>query len=181
MRPLAIPSLAAAFALCCLAGTAAAQDPSPVADAFRATAQRDAKNLVAAAEEMPAGKYRYKPTPAQMSFGDVIGHLIEGNDFLCSKVSGVEAPKRADLPKGASKDKLVARLKETFDFCESALAKLDDSDLGAKMKLFGDREFTRAQTIMITVADWADHYSQLANYLRLNGHLPPTAKKKAEA
>ena len=26
--------------------------------------------------------------------------------------------------------------------------------------------------------DWADHYSQLAIYLRLNGFLPPTAKKK---
>jgi hypothetical protein len=26
------------------------------------------------------------------------------------------------------------------------------------------------------VDDWADHYSQLANYLRLNGILPPTAR-----
>jgi hypothetical protein len=25
--------------------------------------------------------------------------------------------------------------------------------------------------------DWADHYSQLANYMRLNGLLPPTARK----
>jgi hypothetical protein len=177
MRPLSLTALA----LCCLAGTAAAQDAAPVADAFRATAQRDAKNLVAAAEEMPAGKYGYKPTPAQMSFGQVIGHLIEGNDYLCSKVSGVDAPKRTALAKGASKDQLVGRLKETFDFCDSALGKLNDSDLGAKVKLFGDREFTRAQAILITVADWADHYSQLANYLRLNGHLPPTAKKKEEA
>ena len=30
---------------------------------------------------------------------------------------------------------------------------------------------------LITVADWADHYSQMAIYLRLNGLLPPTAKK----
>ena len=30
---------------------------------------------------------------------------------------------------------------------------------------------------MPTVADWADHYSQMAIYLRLNGLLPPTAKK----
>jgi len=27
------------------------------------------------------------------------------------------------------------------------------------------------------VADWEDHYSQMAIYLRLNGLLPPTAKK----
>jgi hypothetical protein len=28
------------------------------------------------------------------------------------------------------------------------------------------------------VGDWADHYSQSAIYMRLNGLLPPTAKKK---
>jgi len=30
---------------------------------------------------------------------------------------------------------------------------------------------------LLTTGDWADHYSQMANYLRLNGILPPTAKK----
>jgi hypothetical protein len=28
-----------------------------------------------------------------------------------------------------------------------------------------------------TTADYADHYSQMAIYLRLNGLLPPTAKR----
>jgi hypothetical protein len=31
--------------------------------------------------------------------------------------------------------------------------------------------------MLVTVGDWADHYSQSAIYLRLNGLLPPTAKK----
>ena len=31
---------------------------------------------------------------------------------------------------------------------------------------------------MITVGDWADHYSQEANYLRLNNVLPPTARPR---
>jgi hypothetical protein len=31
---------------------------------------------------------------------------------------------------------------------------------------------------MITVGDWADHYSQEANYLRLNGLVPPTAQRR---
>jgi hypothetical protein len=37
---------------------------------------------------------------------------------------------------------------------------------------------TRAALMTITTGDWADHYSQSAIYLRLNGLLPPTAKKK---
>jgi uncharacterized damage-inducible protein DinB len=166
------------LAVCCLAATAAAQSAaSPVSDAIRSSEQRSAKNLIAAAEEMPADKYSFKPTPAQMSVGEIVSHLNEGNDFLCSKISGATAPKRTELPKTASKDQLIARLKETFQFCETTLAKVNDSDLGAKVQLFGGREFTRAQTMFITSDDWADHYSQLAIYLRLNGLLPPTAKK----
>jgi glutathione S-transferase len=126
---------------------------------------------------MPAEKFGYKPTPAQMSVADIAGHLTEGNDYLCSKIGGVEAPKRAEMPKGASKEQLVARLKETFAFCESALAKVNDSDLSAKVPFFGGREVTRAQAMFVTAEDWADHYSQLATYLRLNGLLPPTAKR----
>jgi hypothetical protein len=61
-----------------------------------------------------------------------------------------------------------------------ALAKVNDADLGGKVKLFGPRDFTRAEAMFITVDDWADHYSQLANYLRLNGQVPPTAKEKEE-
>ncbi|HEX5385518.1 MAG TPA: DinB family protein [Gemmatimonadales bacterium] len=171
----------AALALCCLTGTAAAQDgapASPVSDAFRATAERDAKNLTAAAEEMPAAKYGFKPTAAQMTFGGVIAHLIEGNDYLCSRISGEDPPKREELAKTAKKAELVSRLKETFDFCTSSLANVHDGDLDAKVKLFGDREFSKASAMFITAQDWADHYSQLAVYLRLNRLLPPTAKKK---
>jgi uncharacterized damage-inducible protein DinB len=172
-----------ALSACCLAAAApaAAQGPAaPAADAIRSIGQRAATNLVAAAEEMPAGKYGFKPTPAQMSFGDVIGHLTGGNDFLCSKISGEAAPKRAELGKGASKDKLVARLKETFEFCQSALAKADDSKLSEKVPFFGHREVTRAEAMFAAAEDWADHYSQLAIYLRLNGLLPPTAKGKQQ-
>ena len=164
----------------CLLAPAAAAQSTPVSDAFRKGEERASRHLVAAAEEMPADKYGYKPTPAQMSFADVIAHLAEGNDFLCCQISGAAAPKRAEVKPRAGKDKLVARLKETFEFCDSALAKVNDSDLGGKVQLFGAREFTRAEAMFITVDDWADHYSQLANYLRLNGLVPPTAKEKEE-
>ncbi len=166
---------------CCLVATAAAQDPAtPVSDALRSIEKRSGTNLVAAAEEMPAGKYGFKPTPAQMSFGKVITHLSGGNDFLCSTIGGVAAPKRAEVAEGAPKEKLVARLRETFQFCESALAKVNDSDLGGKVPFFGEGKVSRAEAMFAAAEDWADHYSQLAIYLRLNGLLPPTAKGKQE-
>jgi hypothetical protein len=159
-------------------GVIAAQQASPVSDAFRWEVQRSAKNLIAAAEIMPADKYSFKPTPAQLSFGDVVAHLSGGNDALCGQIAGVKAPARTAVAVTAGKDALVARLKETFKFCDDALAKLDDSNLGEKMTVFG-MPITRGITMMIAADDWGDHYSQAAIYLRLNGLLPPTAPKPA--
>jgi hypothetical protein len=161
------------------AGAPAATSANPVADALRARTQWYARNLTAAAEAMPAEKYNYRPTPAQMSFAMIQVHLAnEGNDMLCGKVAGAAVPQRTPMDTTMSKDQLVARLKETFQFCESAFAKLDDSKLGEPIQLFGPNPFSRAAAILITVGDWADHYSQESNYLRLNGVLPPTAQRR---
>ena len=160
-----------------LAAQTASPAASPVADALRANARRSAQNLVAAAEEMPAEKYAFAPTPAQMSFRHVVVHLADGNDFLCGTISGEAAPQRTKVDTTDTKDKLVARLRETFQFCDAALGKVDDSKLADSVPMF-NRKVTRANAIVITVADWADHYSQSAIYLRLNGLLPPTARPR---
>jgi uncharacterized damage-inducible protein DinB len=158
-----------------LPATVAAQDSAtPVSDAVRSAADRAANNFIAAAEEMPADKYGFKPTPAQMSFGDVIGHMSAGNDALCSSIGGVAPPKRSDP--GTQKEKRVARLRETFQFCKSALAKVTDSGLEEKVPYFGNQD-SRAQVMVAAAEEWAGHYSQIAVYLRLNGLLPPTAKR----
>lgn len=172
------PVLLITLAAWSFAATGAAQDPvTPVSEAVRSAAARAATNFIAAAEEMPAGRYGFKPTPAQMSFGDVIGHMGAGNDALCSSIGGVAAPKRSAVAAGAPKEKLVARLRETFQFCESALANVNDSRLGEKVPYFGDREVSRAGVMVAAAEEWAGHYSQLAVYLRLNGLLPPTANR----
>ena len=150
---------------------------NPVSSAFRANAEYVGKNLMAAADDMPADRYGFKPTAAQMSFADIMSHLAQGNDFLCGKIGGIAAPTRTKLAPKADKAALVGRLKETFAFCDQALANLDDSKLGEQMQLFGPKPRSRAETMFITTGDWADHYSQVAIYLRLNGVLPPTAKK----
>jgi hypothetical protein len=168
--------LAAAIALVLVPSLSSAQG-APVAKAFKEFAADEAKNLIAAAEQMPADKYSFKPTPAQMSFADIMVHLARGNDLLCGAIGGATAPKRTDVGTGAGKDALVARLKETFAFCDQALATLDDSKLTEELPMFGGKMMSRAAIETLTVGDWADHYSQVAIYMRLNGQLPPTAKK----
>lgn len=166
---------AAALAVMLAPALAAAQNP--VATAFRHEASESAKNLIAAAEDFPAAKYSYKPTAAQMTIGAIVDHLSQGNDYLCGAIGGMKAPTRTKVEVSAGKAVLVARLKETFAFCDQALAGLDDSKLGEDLPFFGGSKMSRAGFELATVADWADHYSQFANYLRLNKMLPPTAKK----
>lgn len=161
-----VPSLAAAQA-------------NPVASSFRDNAKEAAKNLIAAADDFPADKYGFKPTPAQMSVGDIVDHLSQGNDYLCGTIAGTAAPTRAKVAPTDAKPALVARLRETFAFCDQAFAGLDDSKLSESLPFFGGTKMSRAAVMTATTADYADHYSQLAIYLRLNGMLPPTAKKPA--
>lgn len=171
-------STALAAALALGPGVAAAQ-ANPVADAFRDYASQSARNLIAAAEEFPADRFSYKPTPAQMSVGEIAVHLAQGNDYLCGTIGAMKAPTRTKVAATDGKDALVARLRETFAFCDQALASLNDASLGEALPFFGGRKMSRAAVMTLTTGDWADHYSQYANYLRLNGMLPPTAKKPA--
>src|SRR5207237_434004 len=60
---------------------------------------------------------------------------------------------------------------------DPALDGSQDAQLGDSIDFFGGRKQTKGFAALITVADWADHYSQMAIYLRLNGLLPPSAKK----
>ena len=171
------------LAICALPLTVVVAAPAqnPVSNGIRAIAQRQTKNIVEAAEEMPADRYGYKPTPAQMTYGDVVAHLIkEGNNYLCSAASGMKQPDANKFAGTDPKDKLVAGLKESFKFCETALAQIQDAQLGDSIDFFGGRKVTKGMAGLITVADWADHYSQMAIYLRLNGLLPPTAKKASD-
>ncbi len=154
------------------------ENKNPVSSVAREMLPRQQKNLVAAAEEMPAEKYGYKPTPPQMSFGHLLLHISDSNNYLCAKAGDLQPPKPLELKETDSKDKLVAALKASFEFCVSALAKLDDSRLGDTVELFGGRQAPRAFVLFALTNDWADHYAAEAMYLRLNGLLPPTAQPK---
>jgi hypothetical protein len=168
-----------AFLLLLFASTALfAQDKSPVTSVVQQILPRQQKNLVAAVEQMPADKFSYQPTEAQMSFGHLVLHIIESNNYLCSKIGDLPEAKAAPLKESDGKDKLVTALKASFDFCTDALGKVDDSKLADEVELFGGRKGSRAFALIALSNDWADHYSSAAMYLRLNGLLPPTAQPK---
>ncbi len=157
--------------------------PNPVSDSVRALLARDSKNLVASAELIPPEKYGYRPTPAQMTFGDLIVHIVQTNVALCSAIAGTKpmlSPEEMQKLSGTDrKENLDQSLKQTFDYCTESLSKITDSQLGEEGTMFGRPSGQSRATMLVTiVADWADHYGTAASYLRLNGILPPTAQPK---
>ena len=161
------------------------QQGGPMTAVFRNRTITFQRNLAQAFDSIPESKFGYKPTPAQMTIGDIAQHLSGDNYFYCGNFGSLKgSPAAADTTTADSvkakwpKDTLVAKLKASFKFCEDAFAQLDDAKLAEPITLtFGgqSRPSTRAAMALGHALDMADHYSQLANYMRLNNMLPPTA------
>lgn len=158
---------------------------NPVTTAFRTRTIALQRNLAQAFDSIPEAKFSYRPTPAQLTIGYIAQHLASDNYLFCNNFGAMKATRSAKDSSTADsikatwpKDTLVAKLKESFTFCESAFAQLDDAKLGDQVAMTfngNTRNVTRAAMVLGHALDMADHYSQLANYMRLNNMLPPTA------
>jgi len=175
-KTLLIPALLL-LAASAIAQTTPAQTKNPVSTALRDILPGRQKNTIAAVEAMPADKFNYRPSADQMTFGHLVAHMAEANYAVCSGAAAVTAPKVEEVKETDTKDKLVAALKASFDFCADALSKMDDSKLGEMITGMGPQPLSRARFALSIASNWADHYAEAAMYLRQNGILPPTAKK----
>src|SRR5665811_362911 len=105
---------------------------------------------------------------SNMTFGHLMQHILDSNNFLCSKISGQPAPANA-AKETDGKDKIVASVRESMEYCTKAMADVKDSQLGEQVEMFGGRKAPKAAAVIGLTNDWADHYGAAAIYLRLNG------------
>jgi hypothetical protein len=186
IRVLAVAALVVPMTLAAQQPAGAPQLPpaNPITLAFKTSGTRYAGWLTAAFDSIPAGKYGYKPTPVQQSVGYVAQHLESANYLLCSRFGG-PAPtltardSLADTVKAMwPKDTLTTRLKASFAYCDAAMARVDDAKLAEEVPSGppgSGRTAARARFVLGYVTDLVDHYSQIANYMRLNGLVPPSS------
>ncbi len=146
-----------------------------VSDAVRAGTREARGAVLAAAEAMPEARYGYRPTPAQRTFGEIVLHIHDDDRATCGAIAGRAPGPEDSVRAGAGKAALVAALRRSLVFCDSALAAVSDARLGDSVSWYGDR-VPRARALIGLAQDWSDHYAQLAIYLRLNGVVPPTAR-----
>jgi uncharacterized damage-inducible protein DinB len=169
----------------------AAPQADPITAVFRARTMFLQRNLAQAFDSIPERLFSYKPTPAQLTIGYVAQHLVTDNYLFCNAFGEMKATRAVEDTTTADsikatwpRAKLLAQLRESFTFCENAFAQLNDANLAEQTTLTfrgQSRQVPRASMVLGHVVDMADHYSQLANYMRLNNILPPTALPRPPA
>ena len=171
MRNLALTLIALAIPPALAAQAPATSQPRDgVMLAFETFADVFGSRLKAAFDSIPADKYDFRPTPVQQTIGFIAQHLEDANYSLCERFG--DLPHRrtakdslADTVKARwPKDTLVARLEASLRFCDRALARVPKLDAGP-----------RARLLLAFETDLAEHYSQLAVYMRILGFVPPSA------
>lgn len=162
----------------------AAQQADPITTSLKSYGTQYGNWLIAAFDSVPESKYGFKPTPAQLSIGAIATHLESANYQICSGFSGMPWNRTAkdSLPDSVKmnwpKDTLTARLKASFAFCNDAFAQMNDAKLAEDMQVGppnNRRTVPKARYAIVFVTDLVDHYSQMANYMRLNGMIPPSS------
>jgi uncharacterized damage-inducible protein DinB len=164
--------------LICLLATAAAasaQD-NPLSAFTKRLYARDKSILLRSAEKVPEDYYSFRPTDAVRSFGQLIGHLADGQYEFCSPVVGGQAPEANVEKTKTSKADLIAALKEAFAYCDKAYDGLTDANAAQTVKFFG-REAPKMGVLIQNSLHNQEHYGNLVTYMRLKNIVPPTSER----
>jgi hypothetical protein len=136
---------------------------------------------------MPADKYGFAPTDGEFkgvrTFGQMVKHLSATNYILAAAALGEEPPADAGDERGPE----VVRTKaEILDYLNGSFARL-----GKAIEAIGQNntpvksspisplksaEATRLALVVESLAHAFDHYGQMAEYLRMNGVVPPASR-----
>ena len=135
--------------------------------------------IIGATEKMPAEHFAFKPVPEVMSYGQLLGHIIDSQYFYCNAVKGGANPadgKKLDTL--ADKEALVPAVQAAFAYCDDAFAGLT-SENALEMLTVGtppnQRQTARANQLTMVISHGNEHYGNLVTYMRIKGIVPPSS------
>lgn len=171
---LAAPTLA-------LAQSSAPQTFTLSGNAVRAY-QNIERNLLEAAEKMPAADYGFKPTAEIRPFGELVAHVALSQFGTCAALKGDATPPHKDDKEDAtrSKTELVTLLKDSTAYCDPVLTALKDEDMSALTKA-GQNQAAKGLFLLGTVTHGNEMYGTMSVYLRLKGLVPPSTERQNAA
>jgi uncharacterized damage-inducible protein DinB len=171
---------------CCLAIPAvsahaqAASTQAAPADVYNHLMGMLEKEIVSAADALPADKYSFAPTQGEFkgvrTFGSQVKHLAESNYEFFEGWNVPGEVKEADIEKLTSKDDIMKALRDSFAYAHKAIDTITAQNAFEVMGS-GEHKSTRAGLAAFCIAHSMDHYGQMVVYLRMNGIVPPASRK----
>lgn len=165
------------------AGTGGGAALSP-GDSLNAVLTLMEKQIVSAADAMPADKFDFVPTGSGdfkgvSSFSAQVKHLAAANYsyFKGWGVPGEVDPKSITALK--SKDEIMKALRDSYAFAHAAVESINAENAFTSLGGPPERKATRVSTAAFAMAHSMDHYGQLVEYLRMNGIIPPASRKNS--
>ena len=150
---------------------------------FREELDREVERSRKALEQVPDGKYQWKPHDKSMIFGYLADMVATIPTWITMEINRDEldiAPAEGQGTKKAPKETsadLVKALDEAAAEARCALEKTTDEHLATNWKLLARGnvvwEGTRIEIIQDTINHWAHHRGQMTVYLRLMGAKVP--------
>lgn len=150
---------------------------------FREELDREVERSRKALEQVPDGKYQWKPHEKSMIFGYLADMVATIPTWISMEIERDEldiAPADGKGTKQAQKEtkaELLKALDEAAAGARSALEKTNDEHLATNWKLLAGgqvvMEAPRHEMIQDTINHWAHHRGQMTVYLRLMGAKVP--------
>ena len=136
---------------------------------------------LAVANAMPADGYNFRPTPEEMSFGELMAHIAAADRGACANASGLTPPAlsakisewaKAPGKVAVDKETAIPFLKDTFEFCSKAINEAPASRMATVVGP-PSRNLTGGEWLWSYFTHTAHHRGQAEVYLRLKGIKPP--------
>jgi uncharacterized damage-inducible protein DinB len=105
------------------------------------------------------------------TFAQELKHVTEANEYFFHDPAKLLVDNRADIEKLKTKAEIVQALKESF---VQAHAFVDT--ITPENAFITTSNGTRAGMAAFGIAHFMDHYGQMAEYLRMNGIVPPASR-----
>lgn len=150
---------------------------------FREELDREVERSRKALEQVPEGKFEWKPHERSMGFGYLANMVATMPTWLTMEINLNEldvAPAEGQStrkPPQETSANLLKALDEAAAEARDALAKTTDEHLETTWKLLARGnvvwEGTRSEIIQDTISHWSHHRGQMTVYLRLMGAKVP--------
>jgi len=180
-------SFGVVFLLCGLCAAQPKEGPKTITMVLDGGVKIIESEFIPAAEAMPEDKYNFAPTNGEFkgvrTFAQQVKHVAAVNYLVGAAILGEKPPVDTGGENGPdsvkSKADIVKFAKDSFAYAHKAVASITaDNYTGEVPSPFGNGKSTRVGLGTVFAWHGFDHYGQMAEYLRMNGIVPPASRGK---